>query len=79
MKRAKLLDILMEQTFDNRNMELVNPSQEIETMANCQVNRGLLYNEAHETAIIDALPIRTQTAASSSQSRHSGNQAFLDL
>ena len=56
IKRAKLLDTLMEQTFDNRIMELVTKSKEIETMANCQDDRGLLYNEAHETALIDALP-----------------------
>ena len=56
VKRAKLLDTLMEQTFDKRNMELVTKSKEIETMANCQDDRNRLYNESHETALIDALP-----------------------
>ena len=86
VKRAKLLDTLMEQTFDNRNSELVTPSKEIETMANCQVNRGLLYNEAHETAVIDALPIVAPNAAvitlpvmAQNEPRSSGHQWFLDL
>ena len=86
VKRAKLLNTLMEQTFDNRNSELVTPSKEIETMANCQVNRGLLYNESHETAVIDALPIVAPNAAvitlpvmAQNEPRSSGHQWFLDL
>ena len=64
VKRAKLLDTLMEQTFDKRISELVTPSREIETMVNCREDRGLLYNEAHETAIIDALPLMEPDAPS---------------
>ena len=62
VKRARLLDLLMERTFDQRNSELTDAYHEIDTMARLRadhrrLDRNRLHNESHENAATDAVPI----------------------